>query len=180
MKELLDLDTRRAIFEFLQEYPGMHLREISRRVGFDVRAVRYHLDFLEEHSAVTSLEQDGYLRYFPRTWDEGYFRERFGPLEKRVLGLLRQRGPLRIVLHLLDGGELSSEEIRERAEIAGSTLSYHVRKLSRIGLVEERTEQKRKMYRLADRQTVVQVLIHHRPPRDLIEDFIDLWEKVGL
>ncbi len=180
MKELLELDNRRRIFEFLQQYPGLHLRELERQLGMDVRALRYHLDFLEKHEAVTSLMQEGYLRYYPRQWDEGYFRERIGPFEKRVLGVLRQRVPLQLVLLLLDRSEMSSDELKEEASIAASTLSYHLKKLSRLQLLKSRHEGKRKIYGVVDATVIVQLLMKYRPTRDLVEDFIDLWEKIGL
>ncbi|MFQ5837479.1 MAG: winged helix-turn-helix transcriptional regulator [Thermoplasmata archaeon] len=180
MREVLDLESRRRIFEFLQQYPGLHLRELERQLGMDVRALRYHLEFLEKHEAITSLMQEGYLRYYPRQWDEGYFRERVGAFEKRVLGLLRQRMPLHLILLLLDQGEMSSEELQTHAGIAPSTLSYHLKKLSKLQLIESRTEGKRKIYRAGDPQAVVQILMKYRPTRDLVEDFLELWEKIGL
>lgn len=180
MKEVLDLESRRRIFEFLLQYPGLHLRELERQLGMDVRAIRYHLDFLEKHEAISSLSQDGYLRYYPREWDAGYFWERIGPYEKRALGLLRQRIPLHIVLLLLDRGEMSSDELTADTGIAASTLSYHLKKLLRLQLVESRTVGKRKVYKVRDPQAVVQLLMKYRPTEDLVESFIDLWEKVGL
>ncbi|MCJ2519849.1 MAG: helix-turn-helix domain-containing protein [Candidatus Thermoplasmatota archaeon] len=180
MKELLELDNRRRIFEFLQEYPGLHLRELERQLDLDVRALRYHLDFLVEHEAVSSLRQEGYLRYYPRQWDEGYFRERIGAVEKRGLGLLRQRMPLLLILLLLDQSEMSSEELRKEAGIAASTLSYHLKKLSELQLIESKTVGKKKTYWVGDPDAVVQLLMKYRPTKDLIEDFLDLWENIGL
>ncbi len=180
MKELLELDSRRRIFEFLQEYPGLHLRELERQLGMDVRALKYHLDFLERNEAITSLMQEGYLRYYPRQWDEGFFRERIGASEKRALGLLRQRMPLHLALLLIERGEMTSEDLHRQAGIAASTLSYQMKKLTQLRLVESRTSGRRKVYRVADPQALVQFLLRYRPPRDLIEDFLDLWENIQL
>lgn len=180
MEDLLELDTRRRIFHFLQEYPGLHLRELERQLGMDVRALKHHLDFLEAHEAVTSIQQDGYLRFYPRAWEEGFFRERIGASEKRVLGVLRQRVPLHIVLLLLERGELGTDALRAELGIAKSTLSYHLRKLARLRLVGARTEEKRRLYRLLDAHVAVQLLVRYRPTPDLISSFLDLWEKIGL
>lgn len=146
----------------------------------DVRAVKYHLDFLEKHEAIASLMQEGYLRYYPRKWDEGYFRERIGASEKRVLGLLRQRVPLHITLLLIERGEMSGEEIQQQAGIAASTLTYHMKKLVRLQLIESRTEDRKKAYRVADPGTLVQLLMEYRPTTDLVEDFLDLWKKIQI
>ncbi len=113
-------------------------------MDLDVRALRYHLDFLVKHEAVSSLRQEGYLRYYPRQWDEGYFRERIGAVEKRGLGLLRQRMPLLLILLLLDQSEMSSEELRKEAGIAASNLSYQLKKLSELQLIESRPSARRR------------------------------------
>ncbi len=55
-----------------------------------------------------------------------------------------------------------------------------MKKLTRLRLVESRTSGRRKVYRVADPQALVQFLLRYRPPRDLIEDFLDLWENIQL
>lgn len=180
MEELLELDSRRRLFEFLEAYPGLHLRELERQLGMDVRALRHHLDFLEKHDAVTSVREEGYVRYYPRSWEEGYFRERIGASEKRVLALLRQQIPLQIVLLLVDREEARTEELQEAVGIAASTLSYHLKKLRGRGLVTYRRRQRERIYRLQDAQAVVQLLVRYRPTPDLVDEFLDLWEGIGL
>lgn len=180
MEDLLELDTRRRIFHFLQEYPGLHLRELARQLDLDVRALKHHLDFLEANEAVTSIQQNGYLRYYPRAWEEGFFRERIGASEKRVLGMLRQRVPLHLVLLLLDQQELGTDALQAELGLAKSTLSYHLGKLRRLHLVTWRTEEKRRLYRLEDPHVAVRLLVQFQPTPDLVQDFLDLWENIGL
>ena len=180
MKEVLDLESRRRIFELLTEYPGLHLRELERRLGMDVRGLRYHLEYLEARGALTTLREGGYLRYYPREWDETQFREQFGPAEKRILALLRQRRPLQLVLILLEQGDVAGPMLRGEMGVGAATLNYHLRKLLRLRLVGVRTAGRVKHYRLRNRESVLQLLIRFRPPADLVEDFLDLWERVGL
>lgn len=180
MRDVLDLESRRRVFELLTEYPGLHLRELERRLGMDVRGLQHHLEFLERRGAVTSLREGGYLRYYPRRWDETRFREQFGPLEKRLLALLRQRRPLQIVLLLLERGEISGPELREAMGLGGPALTYHMRKLTRSRLVGVRTGGRVKHYRLRDAEAALQLLVRYRPLPDLVEDFLDLWERIGL
>lgn len=180
MKEVLDLESRRRIFDFLTAYPGLHLRELERRLEMDVRTLRYHLEFLERRGALTSLQEGGYLRYYPRTWDEDRFRERVGPAEKRVLALLRQRRPLQIVLLLLDREDMTGPDLRVELGVGPSVLSYHLRKLTRLALIESQTAGRAKRYRLHDPEAILQLLVRYRPTPDLVEDFLDLWERIGL
>lgn len=180
MKEVLGLESRRRIFDLLTEFPGLHLRELERRLGLDVRVLQYHLEFLEGRGALTSLREGGYLRYYPRQWDETQFREQLGPSEKRLLALLRQRRPLQLVLLLLEHAEIAGPTLRGEMGVGGATLTYHMRKLLRLELVEVRTTGRVKRYRLRDPEAVLQLLIRYRPPPDLVESFLDLWERVGL
>lgn len=180
MEELLELASRRRLFEFLEAYPGLHLRELERQLGMDVRALLHHLDFLEKHEAVTNVREGGYVRYYPRAWEAGYFRERIGAPEKRVLGLLRQRVPLQLVLLLADRGEVATEVLREATGLAASTLSYHLKKLRRLGIVAYRREERQRIHRLEDPDAVVQLLLRYRPLPDVVDAFLDLWERVGL
>ncbi len=180
MKEVLDLESRRRVFELLTKYPGLHLRDLERRLDMDVRGLQYHLAFLERHGALSSLREGGYLRYYPREWDQTQFREQFGPSEKRILAILRQPRPLQLVLLLLEGGDASGPMLRGEMGLGGAALNYHVRKLLRLHLVEVRTAGRVKHYKLRDPESVLQLLIRFRPPPDLVEDFLDLWERVGL
>ncbi len=177
---VLDLRNRRRIFEVLSRYPGLHLRELERQLGLDVRALKHHLEFLERHEAVVSMTQNGYRRFYPRQWDAGAFRERIGALEKRALGLLRRRTFLQLILVLLEGGALSVKEIKERTGLAASTLSHHLSKLEGLPLVGSKREGRIKLYWATDPQATVQLLLKYRPTQDLIEDFLDLWEKIQL
>ncbi|MFQ5919233.1 MAG: winged helix-turn-helix transcriptional regulator [Thermoplasmata archaeon] len=180
MREVLDLESRRRIFELLTEYPGLHLRELERRLGMDVRGLQYHLEFLESHGALSSLREGGYLRYYPREWDQSQFREQFGPAEKRILAVLRQPRPLQLILLLLEHGDISGPMLQGEMGLGGAALTYHLRKLLRLHVVDVRTVGRVKHYQLKDPESILQLIIRYRPPPDLIEDFLDLWERVGL
>ncbi len=180
VQAVLDLRNRRRIFELLSRYPGLHLRELERQLGLDVRALKHHLEFLEKHEAVVSMTQNGYLRHYPRMLYEGVFRERVGAFERKVLGLLRRRTFLQLVLILLDGGLLSVEDIQRQTGLAPSTLSHHLRKLEGLPIIISKREGRIKLYRVTDAPAMVQLLLKYRPTQDLIEDFLDLWAKIEL
>lgn len=140
----------------------------------------HHLEFLERHEAVVSMTQNGYLRYYPRQWEAGAFRERIGAFERRAHGLLRRRPFLHLILVLLDGGTLSVQDIRERTGLAPSTLSHRLTRLEDLSLVGAKREGRIKMHWIVDPQATVQILLKYRPTPDLIEDLLNLWEKIEL
>ena len=93
---ILKLGTRKRIYNFILEYPGLHLREISRRTNIPFSGLKYHLDFLEKQGLVIKKANRRYLRY--------YVSKKVSEKDKEILNLLRQDIPCRIILLLLTPG----------------------------------------------------------------------------
>ena len=113
--ELLELETRRAIYNLVYTQPGLHLREIQRQLGMHVNLVEYHIHQLIASELVVSVKQGGYNRFFPaQATGSGRQVDRLTSQEKRVLGMMRQPMPLRIMVYLLATGNSQHKEICER------------------------------------------------------------------
>lgn len=167
---LLGLETRRRIVGLIREYPGLHVREVARRLDTSVALVEYHLPFLLEGGLLLEERDDRYQRLFPSPGAKG---GGLGEAERRVLGLLRERLPLRITLHLLEAGR--PERHRDVAEALGlgkSKLSFHLRKLEAAGIAEKTADG---TFRVRERARLLRLLLAHPPAPDLREEFADLW-----
>ncbi len=142
------------VFQFIRSHPGLHLRELERRLPISLGDLRYHVDYLEREGLISS-KSDGYRK--------AYFSVRdVSVLDRDLLALLRQRSPRRIVLHLLAHHEAGSEDLREAVGLSRSTLSFHLGKLTAAGLVDVRRVEGRHLYRLADPERTARVLIAYR------------------
>ena len=95
-KNLFELETRKRIYSFISEYPGLHLREISRRLNIPFSGLKYHLDFLEKQGVVNKKANRRYTRY--------YVTQKLSQKDKEIINLLRQEVPCRIILLLLTPG----------------------------------------------------------------------------
>lgn len=175
--ELLELETRRTIYNLVLTQPGLHLREIQRRLSLHVNLVEYHLHHLLANELVARVEEGGYTRYYPtQAPGTGGDIDRLTSHEKRVLGLLRQPMPLRIIVYLLATGHAQHKDVCDHLGCAPSTLTYHMKKLVRLGIVEQRTAGKGKGYSLPDRREVARLLMLYRPaPFDQVDAFTELW-----
>ena len=175
--ELLELETRRAIYNLVLAQPGLHLREIQRRLGMHINLVEYHIHHLIASELVMSVEQGGYNRFFPsQAAGTGERVDTLTSRDKRVLGLMRQPMPLRIMVYLLAAGTALHKDVCEHLGCAPSTLTYHMKKLVRAEVVVQKTAGEGKGYHLADRRGVARLLMLYRPaPFDQVDAFTELW-----
>jgi len=171
----LELESRRRLYERIATTPGLHMRDLARRVEMDVRTALYHLRQLEKHGLVTALDEAGFRRYFPRTAN-GRGGEIVDVRDKPLLGLLRRRVPLYVALFLLAREGAANGEIAAGSGVSPSTLSYHLGRMERAGMLARDGLR----YRLADPDRVARLLYAHRPTEDLVEAFLDLWEDFTL
>jgi predicted transcriptional regulator len=177
-KDLLELDTRRKIFEFIVEYPGVHLRELERSLGMSVQLLDYHLRVLEKGGLVTAKESEKYKRFYAgvkRVEDPKVLY----PDEKGKLALLRQETPLSIVLYLLRVESARHKEIAEKLDVPSSTLSYHLNKLIKGELIEKTPVGEERGFRLTDYEGILRLLIAYKPlSKDMFDRFADIWRDL--
>lgn len=159
MEPALDLRRRREIHDLIGAHPGLHLRELERRLGIGLGDLRHHLRVLEDAGLVTSKDDGHRTTYFPVRG--------FHHLDASLVALLRQGTPRRILLALLHGGEMGFEGLREDLNVSKSTLSFHLAKLVAASLVDAARGAGRTRYVLKDPSRVAQVLSQYK------ESFLD-------
>lgn len=173
--------TRRRVYALVQEHPGLHQRELARRLELRPSHAEYHLRQLETAGLLRSEERGGYRRYFVAVEPAKPIPEGAVPREDRAwVGLLREARPLEIVARLLQEEPRQMGPLAEDLAIATSTLSYHVDKLEDAGIVERYRDGNQRLIRLVDRERLIRVLLQHEPPDDLVSGFRDLWDDLGL
>jgi DNA-binding transcriptional ArsR family regulator len=168
------------VYDLVDEVPGLHQREIARRLDLGASHAEYHLHQLAKAGLLKAEEKGGYKRYFvavepTRPVPEGAVAREDRPW----VGVLRQERPLEVVAHLLQEGPTQMSPLADRVGIATSTLSHHVDKLEDAGIVERYREGNQRYVRLTDRERLVRVLLQHEPPADLVDGFEDLWDDIG-
>jgi predicted transcriptional regulator len=165
----LDLEMRRRIFALVQEFPGLHIREVARQLDTSLALVEYHASILRENSLVREERDDRYVRLFAVP-DDGS-----GPTEsqRQVLRLLRERLPLRITLHLLDHDEAQQHKaVSEALGLGKSKLSFHLRKLEAARIVRKTSDGR---FEPVDRPRLLRVILQFPPTTDLRAEFADVW-----
>jgi predicted transcriptional regulator len=131
-----------------------------------VSLAEYHLIYLFKNQLIIANRESGYLRF--------YVKGKVGTEDKKVLALLRQDVPLRIMLFLIKNANSQHKTILENIDIAASTLSYHLKKLVKCGLIDVHAYGEERGYSIVNREMVVRLLIQYKPYK-LIEGFRDIW-----
>lgn len=166
MSDILELETRRKIHNLISKTPGLHLSKIAEILKMRISLVEYHLIYLEKNQIVNPIKESGYVRY--------YIKGKVGIEDKKILSILRQEIPLKIVLYILKREILQHKEILQYLNIAPSTLSYHLKKLLKYKIITVETYGEDKGYCINNKKMIVGVLVQYKP-FDLFESFRDIW-----
>lgn len=163
-----DLDMKKRIFDLISQSPGVHFREISRRLDAPTGALEYHLHQMEKRDMIVAKHEGKYKRY--------YAEGKVGSAEKRLLSYLRKDIPRGILIHLMLHPGARHRDIKEALSVGGPILSFHLRKMVRDGLVKEEDEGTKRLF-VADPDAVSRSLIMYKRSfmDDLVDSFADTW-----
>lgn len=173
MNEVLNLENRRTIYDFISKHPGIHMREMERELAMPPGLLSYHLDYMVKRD-VLKVEGDGYRKYY-------FPADRYHMKDRRIISLLRQESYRKIIIHILMQGPSSFRDLQDDLQVSKSTLSYHLKRLASHGLVVVNRQEKESIYRLQDEHCVADLLIALRPSleKDAIERFSDIWDRLS-
>jgi predicted transcriptional regulator len=79
-RNILNFETRRKIYEFVENNPGLHFSEISRRIGIPRTTLFHHIRVLEKQDLVELRCKREYKYIYPKN--------DLGAQEKEILELL--------------------------------------------------------------------------------------------
>ncbi|MFQ6127878.1 MAG: winged helix-turn-helix transcriptional regulator [Thermoplasmata archaeon] len=172
MSEALDLENRKRIYDYVSRYPGTYLREIQKDLKLEMGVLEYHLNYLEKKGLLSS-EMDGRLRRF-------YVSEEVAFLDRKLLGLMRQRIPRKIAIRALLESEVSFDDLRKDLGISKSTLSFHLKKMRNLGILQERRRGRRMIYSIRKEDEVAAILITYKSSflDDLVDRFAEVWMEL--
>ena len=142
MSEVLDLETRKNIFNVIQKNPGIKLTRIAEYLGLSLQLVNYHLSYLQQHELISIDTKRGFKQCF--------IKGELGEYDKKILSLLRQDIALKIVLYLLKNPFSRHRDILKNFEFSSARITYHLRKLIANGIIESVTVKDKQGYTIVD------------------------------
>lgn len=169
-----------ALLSFIQQYPGVYLREVVRRLGIPMGTLHYHLRRQVANGLVESRDVGGHLCLFPCRPPIGGTAPTES--EKNALAMLRLRIPRMVLLHLLDSGPCTGSRLVRDLSVSPSHLSYYLERLESMGLVRRGEDPPgRRTVRLVFPDGVRKILLTYPPLRESPGDrWLGLWEEMRL
>jgi predicted transcriptional regulator len=154
--------TAEKVLSFIKDNPGSHLRRIKRTMGISMGTVQYQLDRLEKMGRITSTRRGLYKYYFPA----GLFKER----EKEILEVLTHETARKILMFIIEQKNPSQTDIVNSVRISARSVSWHVRRLIDLKIVDEIKEGRYKRYELreSDPNYILTLLRNYYP---------SIWDK---
>ena len=152
-EKVLENEHRRTIYDFVKENPGLHMRELQRRLKIPLSTLEYHLDYLEKKE-VLSLEDD---RRYCR-----YFADKHSPEEKNILSALRQKRLREIILIALSEEIVCFKQLSREINISDSTLSHYLSFLVERDILDKERIATETCYRVKSEKTVVRSLLCYK------------------
>lgn len=127
-QDLFKLETRRQIYNFIQKNPGLHFRDIAKKMDIPRGTLEYHFRHMEKQSLIDVKPSTKYTRY--------YVLEKIGIKEKEIISLLRRETPRRILVCLMSWTGESLVEINDILEKKIPTIAFRLKKLQKIDIIE--------------------------------------------
>ena len=170
---VLDLEARRRIAQFVQESPGLHMRELAARLAMPVSTLEYHCYQLVKHGQLVTRESAGFKAFYPGT---GMDRR-----DKDILYLVRHDAPRRICTHLLLNPGATPKDLRVVLPVSAPTLTFHLNKLRKAEILREEPDGRTKRLYVVDPERVASVLVTYRRSflDDAVDRFADTWLALG-
>jgi predicted transcriptional regulator len=152
--------SRERVLALVAAQPGLHLRELPRRLGLSLRSVRYHLESLEEHDLVSPHRSGRFARWFAAG--------AFSTEDQTLISALRVRGQRTILSELLRQGPMRFVALERATGLSSATLVQYLHRLSSDGLIEA-TEDRR--YQLRDSAAIdMRLSLYRERFPDLLAD----------
>lgn len=129
--DILHLETRRRIFNYILDNPGLHMHELARNLHIKYQNLCYHVKHLEKHDMIIVKSKNFYSRI--------YAKDKMGKERKELFDLIRQETPRNILLAIIYQVACSQKDLSEMLEKHPSTIKYHLKKLLDLDLIEPAT-----------------------------------------
>ena len=169
-KRILELNTRKKIYETVKKFAGCHFREIVRRSRLSNGTVGYQIHYLIRNNLIREEKKGKTITYFP---------VEFKPENSSLLSLLRQKSVRNIILFILTNNNCEHGEIVSFTKLSPSTVTWHLKKLEEEKIIISSKTGRTKNYKLIIKsEEIINLLITYKESffDSLVDNIIDTWD----
>jgi predicted transcriptional regulator len=157
---VLELPSRRRIYEFIGGHPGSSARSVQRGVGMGWGETTYHLDQLT--TAGLLLRERGGRRDY-------YFQPSIGPVDRQLLLVMQSAVERALLVELSRFPGLGFGDLMSRLSLGKTTTAFHLKYLLALGLVNSEVAGAKRRYSVRRPDLVLRLYTSFR------DSFEDLW-----
>jgi len=140
---VLDNPARTGIYNVIRAAPGIHLRALSDTAAMPLSTLRYHLAVLQDHHKITTLNEDGHLRFYENSGT-------YTSAQQRVLKHLRNATTRNILIGIQEHPGASRQEIANSVGISGPAVTWHIKKLTEDRIIRQERDGRAVRYRISE------------------------------
>ncbi|MEF8879736.1 MAG: winged helix-turn-helix transcriptional regulator [Candidatus Thermoplasmatota archaeon] len=129
-ENVLDKEIRKTLYDYIDEYPGSHLREIARELDLKPSNASWHLRKLEQTNLIRSRNIGGKKVYY---LVEGGVEARKQAIAESVL---KNDNAQQIMLYLVKNPGRHLLEIAHALDMNHHTVKWHINKMTKAEMVE--------------------------------------------
>ena len=126
----LELENRRQIYKLIEKFPGIHFRELFRKLSISMGSFEYHLQILEKNDLIYLQKEGGFTRYF--------VKGKLGEEDKELATMLRNDRLRKLLLTMILNPGISHKRLTSELSWPKSTISFYLKKLQNKNIIEER------------------------------------------
>jgi len=144
------VDARIVILKQIGETPGIRYRELVRSTGLSNGTLEYHLRISERtHKVKVDISDGKRGRYYPIDILAN---------ESNIIGFIRNNVSRQIVTFILEHELCTFGEILEHIKKAPSTLSWHLKRLSKAAIISVTYGKQYQLYQVLNSKFVQEIL----------------------
>ncbi|UCH71459.1 MAG: winged helix-turn-helix transcriptional regulator [Thermoplasmatales archaeon] len=126
--DVLYLEKRRKIYNFILKCPGIHFSDLSRKLNIPKTTLSHHIKYLKKHNLIVEKKLKKYFRYYV---SYSVSRE-----DKELFDCIRKKIPRNILLLFLIDLCLTRQDISRELEIHPNTVAYHLKNMLKLDIIE--------------------------------------------
>ena len=168
--KILELETRKKIYNLVQKYAGCHFRDLERKSKIPASSLKYHLNYLTKFGLITEEKEDKNLKYFPKE---------FNITNQVLLSLLRQDNVRKILIFLLINENCNHGDLVRFLGLSPSTVSWYLKKLESKKIISSAKKGRKTFYRLIiNKEEVRDLLIIYQDSflDSLVNKVVEMWD----
>ena len=126
--KILELESRRIIYNFIDKNPGTYQSEIAKKLKIPRSTLNYHIRHLINQNLVSENLNGSYRRYNTT--------EKIGKKEQELLIFLREEVPRNILFYLMGHVVCSEIELSKELDKKPPTIDFHLKKLLALNVIK--------------------------------------------